>query len=50
MNYTVLIVEDDFASREYLKILLKSFGLNTVVAENGESALLLMQDKTETYY
>ncbi len=45
MKYTALIVEDDHASREYLRVLLGIFGLNPLVAEDGEKALLLMRDQ-----
>lgn len=42
---TILIVEDDFASRQYLLLLLKKLGYESYAAETGEMALELMKDK-----
>lgn len=42
----VLVVEDDFASRQYLLLLLKKLNYTAVAAETGEEALLLMQTET----
>ena len=44
-NYTALVVEDDFASRQYLTFLLNRLDMEVVSAETGESALELMDDK-----
>lgn len=43
---TVLIVEDDFASRQYLLLLLKKLDYLSISAETGEAALELMKDKS----
>ena len=43
-KYTALVVEDDFASRQYLSFLLKRFNIEVVSAESGEQALLLIKD------
>lgn len=40
---TVLVVEDDFASRQYLLLLLKKLEYNAVSAETGEQALELVK-------
>lgn len=42
---TALVVEDDFASRQYLTFLLKKLNMVILAAENGENALELMKDK-----
>jgi len=42
----VLVVEDDFASRQYLLLLLKKLNYVAVAAETGEEALDLMQTQT----
>ncbi|NQT63944.1 MAG: response regulator [Candidatus Marinimicrobia bacterium] len=42
---TALVVEDDFASRKYLILLLKKMNIEAVVAENGESGLDLAKDR-----
>lgn len=42
---TILVVEDDFASRQYLLLLLKKLQYSSFAAETGEQALELMQDK-----
>ncbi|MCF7923088.1 MAG: response regulator [Candidatus Marinimicrobia bacterium] len=42
---TVLVVEDDFASRQYLLLLLKKLDYIALAAETGEEALELMADK-----
>jgi len=42
---SALVVEDDFASRQYLLLLLKKLNILPVVAETGEAALDTMQDK-----
>ncbi len=41
---TVLVVEDDFASRQYLLLLLKKLQYNAHSAETGEQALELMKE------
>ena len=41
----VLVVEDDFASRQYLKFMLKRLNVEYLEAENGEDALELVRDK-----
>lgn len=38
----VLVVEDDFASRQYLLLLLKKLDLESIAAETGEEALKIM--------
>lgn len=43
---TVLVVEDDFASRKYLQLLLKKLDYTYFAAETGEQAKALMSDKT----
>ena len=43
---TVLVVEDDFASRQYLLLLLKKLEFQSHSAETGEQALELMKDNT----
>ena len=40
-----LVVEDDFASRQYLLLLLKKLKMNALAAETGEDALELMKGK-----
>ena len=42
---SVLVVEDDFASRQYLHLLLKKLEYEVYMAETGEEALVLMKDK-----
>ena len=42
---TILIVEDDFASRQYLLLLLKKLQYNSHAAETGEQALEMMKEK-----
>jgi len=42
---SILVVEDDFASRQYLLLLLKKLKFDSVAAETGEQALELMKDK-----
>jgi CheY-like chemotaxis protein len=42
---TILVVEDDFASRQYLLLLLKKLEYASFAAETGEQALELMKDK-----
>ncbi len=42
---TVLVVEDDFASRQYLLLLLKKLEYQSHAAETGEQALEMMKDK-----
>ncbi len=41
---TVLVVEDDFASRQYLLLLLKKLEYQSHSAETGEQALEMMKD------
>ncbi|NQV30503.1 MAG: response regulator [Candidatus Marinimicrobia bacterium] len=41
---TVLVVEDDFASRQYLLLLLKKLEYRSHSAETGEQALELMKE------
>jgi len=41
----VLVVEDDFASKQYLLLLLKKLDYRVHAAETGEEALILMKDK-----
>ncbi|NQV30083.1 MAG: response regulator [Candidatus Marinimicrobia bacterium] len=43
-KHIALIVEDDFASRQYLKFLLKRFNIEVISAESGEQALEAMKD------
>ena len=43
---SVLVVEDDFASRQYLLLLLKKLEYTSLAAETGEQALELMKDKS----
>ena len=43
---TVLVVEDDFASRQYLLLLLRKLEYVSIAAETGEEALELMKDKS----
>ena len=43
---TALVVEDDFASRQYLTFLLKRLNIEAIVAENGEDALQMMEHET----
>lgn len=40
---TVLVVEDDFASRQYLLLLLRKLNYLSIAAETGEEALELMK-------
>ncbi len=42
---SVLVVEDDFASRQYLLLLLRKLKYSSHAAETGEQALELMKDK-----
>lgn len=42
---TVLVVEDDFPSMQYLVLLLKKLNYQVLTAESGEQALVLMKDK-----
>jgi len=42
---SILVVEDDFASRQYLLLLLKKLEYTSFAAETGEQALELMRDK-----
>ena len=42
---SILVVEDDFASRQYLLLLLKKLQYASFAAETGEQALDLMRDK-----
>jgi len=42
---SALVVEDDFASRQYLLLLLKKLNVSALAAETGETALELMQGK-----
>jgi len=42
---TVLVVEDDFASRQYLLLLLRKLNYLSIAAETGEEALELMKEK-----
>ena len=41
---TVLVVEDDFASRQYLLLLLRKLNYMPIAAETGEEALELMKE------
>jgi CheY-like chemotaxis protein len=41
---TVLVVEDDFASRQYLLLLLRKLNYLAIAAETGEEALELMKE------
>jgi CheY-like chemotaxis protein len=43
---SILVVEDDFASRQYLLLLLKKLHFDSVAAETGEQALEIMKDRT----
>ncbi|MCF7823625.1 MAG: response regulator [Candidatus Marinimicrobia bacterium] len=45
INKTVLVVEDDFASKQYLLLLLKKLDYQVHSADSGEQALTLMKDK-----
>ncbi len=40
-----LVVEDDFASRQYLTFMLKRLDMEFVAAESGESALAMVEDQ-----
>jgi len=42
---TILVVEDDIASKQYILLLLKRLNYEVLVAETGEQALVLMKDK-----
>ncbi len=42
-NFTVLVVEDNFAHLEYLTYLLKKRNINVVSANSGEKALELLK-------
>jgi len=44
-TYTALAVEDDFASRQYLALLLKKLKIHVLIAETGEAALEMMRDE-----
>ena len=46
MPQTVLIVEDNEAESHRLQGLLRSFGLESLIAANGDEALALLQDAT----
>ena len=41
-----LVVEDDFASRQFLKFLLREIGLESITAETGERALQVVEGET----
>lgn len=43
---TVLVVEDDFASRQYLLLLLRKLEYVSIAAETGEEALELMKENS----
>jgi CheY-like chemotaxis protein len=43
---TVLVVEDDFASRQYLLLLLRKLEYASIAAETGEEALELMKENS----
>jgi len=43
---SILVVEDDFASRQYLLLLLRKLEYHSHAAETGEQALELMKDKS----
>ncbi|NQT62498.1 MAG: response regulator [Candidatus Marinimicrobia bacterium] len=43
---TVLVVEDDFASRQYLLLLLRKLEYLSIAAETGEEALELMKNNS----
>ena len=43
---TVLVVEYDFASRQYLLLLLRKLEYLSIAAETGEEAIELMKDKS----
>jgi len=43
--FAALVVEDDFASRQYLLLLLKKLNIVAHAAETGEAALELVKDK-----
>ncbi len=42
---SILVVEDDFASRQYLLLLLRKLEYRSHAAETGEQALELMKDR-----
>ena len=42
---TALVVEDDFASRQYLLLLLRKLNYSSIAAETGEEAVELMKGK-----
>lgn len=46
MKKKVLVVEDDYASRQYLLLLLKKLDYAAISAETGEEALKLMRDQS----
>jgi len=47
-NKTILVVEDDDSSYEFLKIILKGFGVNTIIlAKNGEEAVRLCEENSK---
>ncbi len=46
LRNSVLVVEDDFASMQYLLLLLKKLNCKVYSAESGEAALELMEDKS----
>ncbi len=43
---TVLVVEDDFASRQYLLLLLRKLEYASIAAETGEEAIELMRENS----
>ncbi len=43
---SILVVEDDFASRQYLLLLLRKLEYASIAAETGEQALELMKDQS----
>ena len=47
-NKTILVVEDDNSSFEYLEVVLMSFGVNTIkLAQNGEEAIKQCKENPE---
>jgi len=45
IRYTALVVEDDFASRQYLAFLLKRMSIDALAAESGEDAFEIMKNE-----
>ena len=44
---TILIVEDDKSSKEYLEVIIKSFGINKIIwAKNGDEAIKLCKENS----